>query len=123
MERGEMSVSRMYPDEALAIARLRQWAYDRLQVASARTVEYKRSGWTQRRSRDFDARLVRVMDFSRCMARLDAEDQIMLVLAYRDKENHQRIAEALHISLRTLDTRLPLARRRLANELDRVCLL
>jgi len=59
----------MQPDEALAVARLRQWCYDRLSLTSARTCDYQRQGWQQRNDRAFDARLVRVIDFGRASHR------------------------------------------------------
>jgi DNA-directed RNA polymerase specialized sigma24 family protein len=113
----------MYPDEALAVARLRQWCYDRLQLNSARTVAYVRAGWQQRNTRQFDARLVRVIDFDRALATLDADEQAALILTYRDRQQSPDIAHALHCSVRKLTYLLPTARRKLAAQLDRLNLL
>jgi DNA-directed RNA polymerase specialized sigma24 family protein len=113
----------MSPDEALAVARLRQWCFDRLSLASARTCGYQRSGWQRRDERTFDARLVRVIDFARAMGKLDAEEQAALVLTYRDRERAPETARALGCSIRKLSYLVPAARRKLAAELDRLNLL
>lgn len=113
----------MTRDEALAVARLRQWCCDRLQLASAKTVDYQRSGWRERRETEFDARLVRVIDFERVMDRMDPDEQIALVLAYRDRERFPAIAQMLHCSIRKLTYMIPAARRKLAAELDKLNLL
>ena len=118
-----MSIAPMTTDEVLAVARLRQWANDRIKLASAKTSEYQRLGWRERSSRDADARLVRVIDFSRALARLDPEQQTVLVLHYRDREKESRIAVALGCSLRKISYLIPAARQRLAAELDRLNLL
>jgi len=116
-------IGAMSPDEALAVARLRQWCFDRLALAGAKTCDYRRSGWQQRNDRTFDARLVRVVDFGRALGRLDAEEQQALVLTYRDRERLPRIAQALGCSIRKLSYLVPAARRKLATELDRLNLL
>jgi DNA-directed RNA polymerase specialized sigma24 family protein len=113
----------MTTDEALAVARLRQWCCDRLQLASARTCEYRRSGWVQRKESQFDSRLVRVIDFGRVLEKLDAEEQAALVLTYRDRETMPQIAEMLHCSTRKLAYMIPAARKKLAAHLDRLNLL
>jgi DNA-directed RNA polymerase specialized sigma24 family protein len=118
-----MSIAPMTTDEVLAVARLRQWAVDRLKLAAAKTVDYTRSGWRERSNRDADARLVRVIDFGRALARLDPEQQLVLVLHYRDREKESRIAVALGCSLRKISYLIPAARQRLAAELDRLNLL
>ena len=113
----------MHPDEALAVARLRQWCADRLQLASARTVEYRPRGWQQRDSRTFDARLVRVIDFSRALATLDGEEQAALVLSYRDRQTRPDVARALHMSASKLAYMIPAARKKLAARLCELDLL
>jgi len=118
-----MSIAPMTTDEVLAVARLRQWANDRIKLASAKTSEYQRLGWRERSSRDADARLVRVIDFSRALARLDPEQQTVLVLYYRDREEQPRIAAAIGCSTRKVSYLIPAARQRLAAELDRLNLL
>ena len=104
----------MSPDEALAVARLRQWCFDRLSLASARTCEYQRHGWQQRNDRTFDARLVRVIDFGRALGKLDAEEQAALVLTYRDRQRLPETARALCCSTRKVAYLVPAARRKLA---------
>ncbi len=118
-----MSLGTMSPDEALALARLRQWSYDRLQLAHARTCDYRRTGWKQRNDRTFDARLVRVIDFGRALGTLEAEEQAALVLTYRDRQNTLEISRALHCSQRKISYLVPLARKKLAAQLDRLNLL
>jgi DNA-directed RNA polymerase specialized sigma24 family protein len=113
----------MTTDEALAVARLRQWCSDRIQLASARTCDYRRRGWQTRTDRQFDSRLVRVIDFGRVMEKLEAEEQAALVLTYRDRERFPAIAQMLHCSIRKLTYMIPAARRKLAAELDRLNLL
>jgi DNA-directed RNA polymerase specialized sigma24 family protein len=113
----------MSPDEALAVARLRQWCHDRLSLASAHSCDYQRQGWQNRNERTFDARLVRVIDFGRALGKLDGEEQTALVLTYRDRQPSQQIAQALQCSLRKLSYLIPSARRHLAAELDRLNLL
>ena len=113
----------MSPDEALAVARLRLWCHDRLALSGAKTCDYRRSGWQQRNERAFDARLVRVIDFGRALGKLDAEEQIALVLLYRDRQRFPEIAQALRCSIRKLSYLVPTARRKLAAELDRLNLL
>ncbi len=118
-----MTTGPMQTDEALAIARLRQWSHDRLQLTHARTCDYRREGWKHRNDRTFDARLVRVIDFGRALGTLDAEEQAALVLTYRDRQNALEISRALHCSLRKISYLLPLARKKLAAQLDRLNLL
>ena len=113
----------MHPDEALAVARLRQWCHDRLQLTSARTVDYQRTGWRQRKDTEFDSRLVRVIDFGRALGNLDADEQTALILAYRDREGLPRIAMTLQCSTRKVSYLIPAARKKLAAHLDRLNLL
>jgi hypothetical protein len=39
----------------VAIVRIRQWAFDRQALKTAKTTDYQRTGWTQRNSRSADA--------------------------------------------------------------------
>jgi len=118
-----MAIAPMSTSEALALARLRQWCYDRLQLNGARTVDYQRHGWQQRNSATFDARLVRVIDFERAMSTLNADEQAALILTHRDRERAHRVAIALRCSERKLSYLLQNARRKLAHTLDRLDLL
>lgn len=109
--------------EVLAVARLRQWAADRLAVQHGRVTNYKRQGWQQRNSRSEDAKIVRVIAFAEALATLDPDEQAALVLAYRDREREPDIAAALGCSTRKICYLLPTARRKLADALDRRDLL
>ncbi len=111
------------PQEVLAIARIRQWTCDRAALRSAHTCEYKRSGWTPRSSRTHDARIVRVIDFERALARLPEEEQAILMLIYRDREGFRRTSQTMRCSNRKLSYALPIARTHLAAELERLDLL
>jgi len=86
-------------------------------------VEYKREGWTPRCSRTYDARIVRVMDFERALARLPEEEQAILMLIYRDREGQRRTSQSMRCSARKLSYTLPIARQHLAAELERLDLL
>jgi len=58
----------MQPSEVLAVIRLRQWSYDRARLSAVETANYRRQGYRQRRQREADSRLVRVLDFERALA-------------------------------------------------------
>ncbi|HXR39035.1 MAG TPA: sigma factor-like helix-turn-helix DNA-binding protein [Terracidiphilus sp.] len=116
-------IQAMHPDEALTIARIRQWSADRLALASAKHTNYQREGWQQRDNRTFDARQVRVIDFCRALAHLDPDEQAALILRYRDREPEPRIALALRCSTRRVSYLIPAARKRLASILMRLDLL
>ncbi len=118
-----MSLGTMSPDEALALARLRQWSYDRLQLAHARTCDYRRTGWKQRNDRTFDARLVRVIDFGRALGTLEAEEQAAWSLPTVTDKTLLKFPGALHCSQRKISYLVPLARKKLAAQLDRLNLL
>ena len=109
--------------ESLAVVRIRQWAFDRMALRSAKTTNYQRTGWTRRSERSFDARQVRVLDFERVLDRLDNEEQTALVLKYRDGETAETIAQALHCSVRKIEYLIKGARQNLAASLDKAQLL
>lgn len=111
--------------EALAVARLRQWAAERCALKGGRVFSYRNAGCPQPtpQTNRFDAALVRILDFDRALASLPADEQTVLVLAYRDKQDQQRIAAALGCSTRKLAYLIPAARQHLANVLDRLDLL
>ncbi len=118
-----MPHARMHPDEALALARLRTWIHDRIQLRSGRTTDYQKQGWQERKATRFDARIVRAIDFERALAKLDAEEHAALILTYRDHEDQPTIARGIGCSVRKLSYLIPRARKRLAEELDRMNLL
>jgi DNA-directed RNA polymerase specialized sigma24 family protein len=84
---------------------------------------YARQGWRERRARDIDARIVRIVDFERALSRLDPEHQCILLLTYKDHLDQRAVSEAAGISVRALAYKLPAARRALVSILDRLDLL
>ena len=111
------------PNEVLAICRLRQWSADRVSLRGGKTTDYQRQGYTPRNNRAADAKLVRVIDFERALARLSDQEQALLILTYAEKQTRQDTARALHCSTRCADYNLVTARRRFAAILDRLDLL
>ena|ERR1022692_3383713 len=75
----------MEPDEALALARLRQYFHDRTAMQVGRSIDYEGPGWRDRRSRSYDSKLVRTLDFERTLAQLSGAESVALVLRYREK--------------------------------------
>ena len=74
--------------DLLAIIALRRWAYDRAALRSARTTNYKTTGWQKRSNRLADARIVRVVDFERTLGMLTpTQQQELLTLVYRHGHN------------------------------------
>ena len=65
MDTGERTLPGMMPDEVLAVCRLRQWPADRAAMRAGQVTNYHREGWRERRTRDGNARIVRVIDFER----------------------------------------------------------
>jgi len=110
-------------DEVLAITRLRQWSVDRLALRASRTTDYQRQGYRPRDARTFDARLVRVLDFERALAQLTQDEQALLVLIYRERQNFEVVSKVLSCSVRKLSYTLPPARKHLARILDRMDIL
>ena len=111
------------PDQALAVARLKQWAVLRTATRHGKTTNYARSGWAQRNAATFDARIVRVLDFERALSELTNDEQIALVHFYRDREGYPQIAAAVQCSVRKLNYLIPSARIKLTAVLDRLDLL
>jgi DNA-directed RNA polymerase specialized sigma24 family protein len=111
--------------EHLAVARLRQWAYDRRQLRHGRASDIKpkpgRSG--QRNPSRFDARVVRCIDFERAFLTLAPEHQALLWLRYADGDDMPAAAAAAGVSIRTAAKHMPAARQALAAILDRRDLL
>lgn len=111
------------PPEVLTILRLRQWAYDRQALKSGAITSYKRQGWQQRQAQAHDARIIRVIDFERALAKLSEQEQALLITAYAHHEARGRIARLTACSERAVAYKLPTARRRLTAILDRLDLL
>jgi DNA-directed RNA polymerase specialized sigma24 family protein len=113
----------MTVSEALAVARLRQWAVSRCSNQNGKIRRPNAQGWKRRDERSFDAALVRVIDFERALSALAEDEQIALVLRYRDKQEATQIAVGLQCSVRRVSYLIPMARRHLADILDRLNLL
>jgi DNA-directed RNA polymerase specialized sigma24 family protein len=115
----------MSTDEALAVARLRQWAATRAALDNGKSLNIQHPGRPTGKpnTNRFDAALVRVIDFERALCTLDADEQTILVLRYRDRENDKGIASAVSWSVRKLSYMLPQARKHLASVLGRLNLL
>ena len=109
--------------EALAVARMSEWAHDRNACRQGCIAVYKAHGFVERRSRAADARLVRVINFERAFATLHDTYQTALLLAYRDGCRPHRLALLLHTNPAQAQTWLILARQALADALDRRHLL
>ena len=109
--------------EILALCRLRQWAADRAHMKTGHVSDYRRQGWRERRSRECDSRIVRVVDFERALDSLTPDARALLVLTYRDGFDQRTIAEATHISPRAQTYKLAAARLALAAALDSLDLL
>lgn len=110
-------------NEAVAVARLRQWARDNERLKAGRVPVYKNSGWAERRQNKFDSALVRRIDFDRVLDMLKDEDKLALIFHYRDGHTAAEIASLLGCSERKIGYLLPIARKNLACLLDRYNLL
>jgi DNA-directed RNA polymerase specialized sigma24 family protein len=113
----------MTTTEVLAVARLRQWARERSNNLQGKATVYRRTGWGQRNSCNFDAALVRCIDFERALGKLSEDEQIALIYRYRNKATEREIAAAVGCGVRKLNYLIPAARRHLANVLDTLNLL
>lgn len=107
----------------LAVLRIKQWRQDRTHLHAGRISNYKKTGWIARRAAQFDARIVRVLDFERALATLTPHQQSILLAAYGDGERHREIARIEGVPDRTLHYQLKGARAQLANALNRRGLL
>ena len=110
-------------DEALAVARLRQWAHMKISNSQGRSRSWKREGWQKRNDRCFDAAQVQVIDFERAMNALPDEQKVALIWRYRDGVSDELTAQALGCSVRKVSNLVPMARHALASILDRLNLL
>jgi DNA-directed RNA polymerase specialized sigma24 family protein len=115
----------MPADEALAVSQLRRYGYDKRQAhlgKGAGDLAQRGRPGTNSTNR-YDARLVRVVDFGRALSSMSNIDSTLVQLYYCDGESLTLVSQALGISVRTLSTRLPLARRALLNALEEFNLL
>jgi DNA-directed RNA polymerase specialized sigma24 family protein len=113
----------MQPAQILALIRLHQWAHDRAQLSAGHTSDYRRIGYRQRRQREADSRLVRVLDFERALAMLPAAEQAALLLVFREQASRRSVAFTIGCCERTAVTLVHAALAHLAATLDRLGLL
>ncbi len=118
-----MATGSMQLEEALAVARLRQWAALRVSCHYGKATNYERQGWRTRNSTRYDAALVTVIDFERALNALPDDEKLALVLRYRDRADDRDVARMLGCSTRKLGYLIPNARRMLAARLDKLNLL
>jgi DNA-directed RNA polymerase specialized sigma24 family protein len=121
--RGQRMIAAFCFDEAMTIARLRQWASLRVKLNHGCAVRLKSGAWQRRDESRFDAAHVRVIDFERALGMLPERERVALILRYRDGQRDPETAIMLGCSLRTVGNLIPQARRRLAGILDRLNLL
>jgi DNA-directed RNA polymerase specialized sigma24 family protein len=88
-------------------------------LRASRTTDYKRIGWQARDTRTFDARLARVLAFER----LPEDEQMLLMLTYRERQHQEEISKILRCSVRKVAYTLPQARKHLADILDKLDIL
>ena len=117
----------MQTDEALALSHLRRWGYERTRLlrGQGRAIkEYAtRPGWGSRHAASYDAAQVRCIDFENALSELDPADRVLLIVHYRDHDTMNNAAVAAGVSTRTAYTRCALARRHLAQVLEKKGLL
>lgn len=106
-------------DETLAALRIREWIRDRTRLRFGSATRYRRSGWCERRARDADAALVRVLDFEAAFALLTAEQQELLALVYGEGHTRAEAAAIIRRGARAIGYKVSQARRTLAAILDR----
>jgi len=105
--------------EALAIVRLRQWMRDRTSARYGTTATYRNAGWRERRTGQFDARIVRMIDFQRAIDTLPDAEKLCLILCYGWGETRDETARLIDRSTRGVHDIIPRARHHLAQELER----
>jgi len=113
----------MNPAQVLAVIRIREWACDRQSLSAGRTTDYRRVGYRERRQREADSRIVRVLDFERALATLAPVEQAALMLAFRDSHSRHGVAVTLGCCTRTASTLTASALSHLAATLGRLDLL
>jgi DNA-directed RNA polymerase specialized sigma24 family protein len=113
-------------DEALAIAAYRRYAWERQSGRDAPACRY--SGRMGRPSATpttavYDARIVRKIDFERCLKTIGEYFASILKLYYVDGESQAVVAASAGRSVRSINDDLPKARKALADALDAVQML
>lgn len=108
-------------DEALAIAAYRRYAWERRSNKDAPNHCYDRGQGRPKNNPStsiYDARIVRKIDFERCLATIGEHFSTILKLYHVDGESQSLIAHATGRSIRSIADDLPKARRALAEALD-----
>lgn len=113
----------MTAHEALAVVRLRQWSADRAMLRHGTASDIRPLRGTPRRAATNDARIVRVLAFEEVFGHLDGMSQALLAIVYRDGLSQDAAARAAGISPRAVSYKLPAARLRLAELLDKADML
>ena len=108
-------------DEALAIAAYRRYVWERRSGKDAPIHRFDGGRGRPKHNPStaiYDARIVRKVDFERCLATIGAYFSTILKLYHVDGENQSTIAGATGRSVRSVVADLPLARKALAEALD-----
>jgi DNA-directed RNA polymerase specialized sigma24 family protein len=113
----------MTSTEALALSRLRQWAYERTAEQQSKTRNPEARGWCRRDERQFDARRVRTIDTEKALEALRPEQIVLLTYRYVYRETDEKTAQAVGYSVRKISYELPKARRMLARAMERLALI
>jgi hypothetical protein len=72
-------------------SRLQPAPVGRVSMKSGSVANYSGQGWRERRTRDADARLVRIIDFERALSRLTEEHQSILLLTDREHPDSRAV--------------------------------
>jgi DNA-directed RNA polymerase specialized sigma24 family protein len=120
-----MSCARTTPNNILARLRIQHWAAERTALNSGKVRQYTSPGRPAANpsTARYDAALVRVIDFEREFGKLPTESQMLLLLAYREHQPIQMIAQVMRCSVRAVEYKLPAALKQLAAILARADLL
>ena len=109
--------------ETLAVVHLRQWLRDKTRAATGHATSYRVVGWRERRMRDADAIIVRILDFESALALLTPEQQELLTIVYGHGQSQEEAAALMRRTPHTIASHLAIARRKLAEILERRGLL
>ena len=113
-------------DEALAIAAYRRYTWERRSGKDAPNHRYDHGQGRPKNNPStsiYDARIVRKIDFERCLATIGEYFSTILKLYHVDGESQSLIAHATGRSIRSIVGDLPNARRALAEALDKADML
>jgi hypothetical protein len=115
----------MSADEALAVARLRQYAATGCALKGGKTLNLRNPGRPIAASSHtrHDAIVILMIDFNRALSTLEPAESAALMRCYRENASFPTIAAAFGYSVRKLVYLIPAARKHLAQDLDRRDLL